>query len=333
MLKKILDSFSQRNYHSNRDYNFNSNDFMRNNYLQSSNSESKMYMSNNRFNNDDSLKNELIYKYSNYNNDTLSSNYRPYSMRKNYSSPILTQNKYSNSNYKNYNTNNDYNMNYRSNSPNYYSNSHNNAYNNDNDIMKYKDEISKLQEEINNLKSNNENLQNKLQSENTKFNEIIQMNENKLKENENLLSNIMSFIKVNSTEEIIPKLNEILSILNNGDNNNFVGKTQESIRDELISKLKGLYVTLTGSNPKEEIDIKTLWRWIKHLINTVKQLALEKEKMNNNDRNEYKQFCVQLMSKYNLKNLNELKTFIDNSLSMNNINNKQIQKITQNYKY
>ena len=39
------------------------------------------------------------------------------------------------------------------------------------------------------------------------------------------------------------------------------------------------------------------------------------------------------MSKYNLKNLNELKTFIDNSLSMNNINNKQIQKITQNYKY
>ena len=39
------------------------------------------------------------------------------------------------------------------------------------------------------------------------------------------------------------------------------------------------------------------------------------------------------MSKYNLKNLIELKNFIDNSLSINNINNKQIQKITQNYKY
>ena len=44
--------------------------------------------------------------------------------------------------------------------------------------------------------------------------------------------------------------------------------------------MKNLYLSLTGiKQKKEEITIQILCRWIKHLINTVKQLALEKEKI------------------------------------------------------
>ena len=311
---------------------------MKSNTLLNSNSESKMNLNYNKYNNnDDLLNNDLSYKYSNYDN-------KSYTMKKNYSTPILNEYKYTNDTFKynknNYNENNNiYSTSYRTSHSNIYNNENKNYYNNndneimkykDNEIMKYKDEIKQLKEEITNLRLNNKNLENQIELDKNKFNEIIEMNDSKLKENENLLLNIMSFIKVNSVEEIIPKLNQFLSLLNN---NNFIGKTQENIRDELIKKLKGLYITLTGGNLNEDIDIKTLWRWIKHLINTVKQLALEKENIIKNEKDEYKQFCLQLMSKYNIKNLPELKNFIDNSLSMNNINTKQIKRMTQNYNY
>ena len=98
-----------------------------------------------------------------------------------------------------------------------------------------------------------------------------------------------------------------------------------------MTKLKGLYITLTGSNPKDEIEIKTLWRWIKHLINTVKQLALEKEKnlelyQNMNEIDECKEFCEDLMGELNLQSLDELKMAINNILNQNNnMNNNQPQ--------
>ena len=98
-----------------------------------------------------------------------------------------------------------------------------------------------------------------------------------------ILSEICHSLQVSSFDEILPKLNEIINYLNNNVNNNANKNNNQDnnnkIRDELISKLQNLYLSLTGSNEKkEEITIKILWRWIKHLINTVNQLALEKEK-------------------------------------------------------
>jgi len=114
---------------------------------------------------------------------------------------------------------------------------------------------------------------------------------------------------------------------NNVNTNSTKNKNQDGnnkIRDELISKLQNLYLSLTGSDEKkEEVTIKILWRWIKHLINTVKQLALEKEKnieinQNNQDIDECKEFCEDLISELNLQNLDELKMLIGNLLNQNN---------------
>lgn len=61
------------------------------------------------------------------------------------------------------------------------------------------------------------------------------------------------------------------------------------------------------------------------MINTVKQLALEKEKniefyQNNQEIEDYKDYCEELISEFNLQSLDELKMFIDNLLKQSNIN-------------
>ena len=328
--KKILDSFSQTNY-NNREYSD----------LITTNSETRRHFNYNnyasKFNDtDETLKNQLIYKYSNYEKN------RPHiTIKKNYSSPILSQtknifNNINKRNYSNYINNDNYNINDRN--TNYYSsgnrlNNNINIYNsNDNEIMKYEDEIKQLKEEISNLRSNNETLQNQVKN--------LETDNSKLKENENLLLKIMTYLNLNSTEEIIPKLNEIFSLIDNNNNvnnnnkgNNIINNNQEDIKEELIRKLKGIYISLTGSNPNQEIDIKTLWRWIKHLINTVKQLALEKEKNSKNGQNDYKQYCEQLMVNFNLKSFKDLTDFLDNVLYQKDKEINDEQNANQNYSY
>ena len=193
---------------------------------------------------------------------------------------------------------------------------------NDNDYM---DEIEKLKMEIANLKKNNEFLNNQLMEEKRKNQQI--QNSKGMEEN-SILGEIAQCIQVSSVDEILPKLNEIINFLNNNINNISKNNNKDNgnkIRDELISKLQNLYLSLTGSNEKkEEISIKILWRWIKHLINTVKQLALEKEKnieiyQNMHEIDEYKEYCEELMGGFNLQTLDELKMFIDDLLKQNNL--------------
>ena len=146
-----------------------------------------------------------------------------------------------------------------------------------------------------------------------------------------ILAEISHCLQVSSFEEILPKLNEIINYLNNNVNSNALKNNNQDgnkkIRDELISKLQGLYLSLTGSNEKkEEVTIKILWRWIKHLINTVKQLALEKEKNiayyeNVQESDECKEFCEELISELNLQSLAELKMLINNLLNQNQNDN------------
>lgn len=194
----------------------------------------------------------------------------------------------------------------------------------------YLAEIEKLKSEINNLKKNNDYLSSQLKEEQRKNEQLFSIQKAKEEGENSILSEISHCLQVSSFEEILPKLNEIINYLNNNVNSNMNKNNNQDnenkIRDELISKLQNLYLSLTGSNEKkEEITIKILWRWIKHLINTVKQLALEKEKnieiyQNIQEIDDCKEYCEELITEFNLQSLDELKMFIDNLLKQNNIN-------------
>ena len=200
----------------------------------------------------------------------------------------------------------------------------------------YMAEIDRLKQEINDLKKNNEILGAQLKEEQRKNEQLFSIQKAKDENENSILAEIAHCLQVASFDEILPKLNEIINYLNNNVNsNNAKNRNQDGnnkIRDELISKLQNLYLSLTDSDEKkEEITIKILWRWIKHLVNTVKQLALEKEKnmelyQNIQEIDECKEFCEELMSGLNLQSLDELKMLINNLLNQNNnMNNNQPQ--------
>ena len=253
--------------------------------------------------------------------------------KKNYSTPILNevQNIHNNSNQEK----KDYNKpmySYERNMPN--SNMLNmeqqKPQNQQNNEL-YLSEIDQLKKEINDLKKNNEFLQTQLKEEQRKNEQLFSIQKAKDENENSILAEIAHCLQVASFDEILPKLNEIINYLNNNVNiNTTKNRNQDGnnkIRDELISKLQNLYLSLTGSDEKkEEVTIKILWRWIKHLINTVKQLALEKEKnieiyQNIQEIDECKEFCDELISELNLQNLDELKMFLNNVLNQNNPNN------------
>lgn len=132
---------------------------------------------------------------------------------------------------------------------------------------------------------------------------------------------IQNQLGVSCIEEILPRLEDLIRETN-----------ETKLRDELIEKLTALYVSLTGANQADSVDIKTIWRWIKHLINTVKDLANEKEKGKQayyqlQETNIYKDYCLELMQEFNLRNLEELKIFVNDLLARNNINKKRVDKI------
>ena len=201
----------------------------------------------------------------------------------------------------------------------------------------YLREIDRLKKEIDDLKKTNEILGSQLKEEQRKNEQLFSIQKAKDENENSILAEISHCLQVSSFEEILPKLNEIINYLNNNVNSNALKNNNQDgnkkIRDELISKLQGLYLSLTGSNEKkEEVTIKILWRWIKHLINTVKQLALEKEKNiayyeNVQESDECKEFCEELISELNLQSLAELKILINNLLNQNQNDNFNQPKI------
>jgi hypothetical protein len=91
----------------------------------------------------------------------------------------------------------------------------------------------------------------------------------------------------------------------------------------LVDKLNNLYTTLSGGQSGEYVDIKTLWRWIKHIIHQIqnkKDLAMEHE-------SEHRRYCDSLMREYNLKDFRELQMFINRLLEKNAKNQKRVEKI------
>ena len=221
-------------------------------------------------------------------------------------------------------------------------------------------EISQLKAQISSLQNKYDLLTREFQAEKAKNDllqiQIDQKNEQVKKIENDTLKKIAEYLKVQKNEEILPKIIEIASIMNklNYENNKNVSneifqnvkkipekmQTEENLhssnindyklRDELVSKLKILYIALSGSENTKDVDIKTVWRWIKHLIHTVKDLAQEKEKntqmiLELQEDCIFRDFCLELMQEFNLNDLNELKQFLYTNLSMHE--NQQNQNI------
>ena len=194
-------------------------------------------------------------------------------------------------------------------------------------INKYQSEINKLKKEIESLENSNDILSNQLKEE-EKRNEELNIIKNEKEENDNsILLDISHCLQVNSFDEILPKLTEMINYLNKYNNDE-----NSKIKEDLISKLKSLYIATNDiKESKDNISIQDLWRWIKQLINNVKQLSIEKEKneeiYKQNNYEVYKNYCEKLIKEFGLNSFDELKFFINDLLTKNNLNKKRVEKL------
>ena len=198
--------------------------------------------------------------------------------------------------------------------------------------IKYQNEISKLKEEIKNLEEENEILETEITEEEQK-NYYLQSNKFiKDKNDEEIILKITNYLNLDNKEKIIPQLKEMINYIEkNYDSIEFPNK-EAKLRDELIEKLEGLYITLTGNKNFANIEINIIWKWIKHLINVLEELNEERE--NNikiyqqiNENDEYKNFCSELLNEFNLNSIDNLKDYINSLLMENNINERRVEKI------
>jgi hypothetical protein len=214
-------------------------------------------------------------------------------------------------------------------------NNHNfeNMNSNEDEMLNY--EIEKLKQEIISMQANNNILLNKLKEEKNRNSSLIAFNKNENfpsdEELQNILTDMANYLQVNSFDDIVPKLKEMIQYLNV---NIYEKNDKNNLRNEFISKLKELYMSLNGKKDKSEaISIKVLWRWIKHMINTYKSLLIEKEKkdeiLKNMEKKEnyYKECCEELMNKYNMKNLEQLNKFIEELIKKNNMNKRRVEQL------
>jgi hypothetical protein len=194
-------------------------------------------------------------------------------------------------------------------------------------INKYQSEINKLKKEIESLENSNDILSNQLKEE-EKRNEELNIIKNEKEENDNsILLDISHCLQVNSFDEILPKLTEMINYLNKYNNDE-----NSKIKEDLISKLKSLYIATNDiKESKDNISIQDLWRWIKQLINNVKQLSVEKDKneeiYKQNNYEIYKNYCEKLIKEFGLNSFDELKFFINDLLTKNNLNKKRVEKL------
>ena len=202
-----------------------------------------------------------------------------------------------------------------------------------NQTIKYQNEIIKLKQQIKNLEEQNEILEIKINEEEERNSSLESHKKIKDKTNEEIIFQIQNYLNLNSKEEIIPQLKEmIIYIKENSDSIDFPNK-EAKLRDELIEKLEGLYLTLTGSEKKENenIEINILWKWVKHLVNILDELNQEKEnniliyqEINHNDV--YKNFCSEMLNEFILDSIENLKEYINNLLMESNINERRLME-------
>ena len=204
-----------------------------------------------------------------------------------------------------------------------------NLNNNINDVQKnqYEEEIARLKQEISNLENDNDILSTQLIEEERKNEELHQLKNEKEESDNSILSDISHCLQVNSFEEILPKLTEMINYLTNYNNDK-----KSKMKEDIISKLKSLYIITNDSKEKKDnISIQDLWRWIKQLIEEVDELSLEKEKYeemyNKNSDDVYKNFCEKLIKEFGLNSFDELKFFINDLMTKNDLNKKRVEKL------
>lgn len=191
----------------------------------------------------------------------------------------------------------------------------------------YEDEINRLKQEIANLENDNDFLSNQLIEEEKKNEELLAIKNEKEENDNSILSDISHCLQVNSFDEILPKLTEMINYLTKYNNDK-----ASKIKEDTISKLKSLYIITNDSKEKKEnISIQDLWRWIKQLIEEVNELSLEKEKCeeiyNRNNNDIYKIFCGKLIREFGLNSFDELKFFINDLMAKNDLNKKRVEKL------
>ena len=180
-------------------------------------------------------------------------------------------------------------------------------------IQQYQEEIARLKAKNITLKHQNQILLNELNKS--------QMNKKNSKEEESI-QELLNYLGIASKEEIIPRLQEIINSNN-----------ETALRDEFISKLNMLFIELTGKNTNNNnVNIKELWSKIKQMINKIKDLLIEKEKndrikVTQKENNLYQEYCTELITRYNLNSIFELKQFINSLLIKNTINKKRVEKL------
>lgn len=210
--------------------------------------------------------------------------------------------------------------------------------------------VTALEQQISYLKSQIDLLNRELTAEKSK-NSLLAQKNSELEKNINvpinandqsIIADIMSCLNVQSKEEILPKLEELITHIkalesknNSSHNSNKKMTNNDKLKDELVDKLKSLYVALTGTETNEDIDIKTIWRWIKHLINTVRDLAQEKEKnyqvyQELNEANAYKDFCYEIMNEFNIDSIENFKNFINDVLGSIQQNQSEVDNNNAN---
>ena len=199
----------------------------------------------------------------------------------------------------------------------------NNTIDNDDIILNYK--INKIQEEINSIKEKNESLLKNLSNEQERN---IQLKSSS-KDIEKILMEISKYFEVNNSEEIPAKLSEMISFLSDFNNIN-----ENEARNDFIINLKELYKKNNNiQDKKEAINMKTLWRWIKYLLNSNKKIKNEIDKntilLQNIEKKNifYKNNCEEIMNIYDTKSLNQFDEFVHGLINKNNIYRKRIEQL------
>ena len=199
----------------------------------------------------------------------------------------------------------------------------NNTIDNDDIILNYK--INKIQEEINSIKEKNESLLKNLSNEQERN---IQLKSSS-KDIEKILMEISKYFEVNNSEEIPAKLSEMINFLSDFNNIN-----ENEARNEFIINLKELYRKNNNiQDKKEAINMKTLWRWIKYLLNNNKKIKNEIDKntilLQNIEKKNifYKNNCEEIMNIYDIKSLNQFDEFVHGLINKNNIYRKRIEQL------
>jgi hypothetical protein len=199
----------------------------------------------------------------------------------------------------------------------------NNTIDNDDIILNYK--INKIQVEINSIKEKNESLLKNLSNEQERN---IQLKSSS-KDIEKILMEISKYFEVNNSEEIPSKLSEMINFLSDFNN---INENEE--RNNFIINLKELYKKNNNiQDKKEAINMKTLWRWIKYLLNSNKKIKNEIDKntilLQNIEKKNifYKNNCEEIMNIYDIKSLNQFDEFVHGLINKNNIYRKRIEQL------